>query len=82
MITIDETDGPWITLHVRSDHRKVTPKKPMSKDQKQKIKDERQARLAKALRENLLKRKAQLRARVEKDSGLAEKVLEDSRKIA
>ncbi len=82
MITIDETDGPWITLHVRTDHNKKTLQKTMSKDQKQRIKEERQARLARALRENLLKRKAQLRARVEKDVAQAEKSLEDSRKIA
>ena len=81
MITIDEQDGPWITLHVMSDHKK-TKQKEVSKAQRQKLKQEREARLAAALRENLLKRKAQMRARLNLDAEEGENALEDSRKIA
>lgn len=82
MIVIDELDGPWIRLDIRSDSRKNVLQKTMSNAQKQKLKEERQLRLAKALRENLLKRKAQLRARFEQDMEKAENTLEDSKKIA
>lgn len=81
MITIDEKNGPWITLHIMSDHKK-TKQKEISKAQRQKLKEDREARLAAALRENLLKRKAQLRARLQLDEQEVENNLEESQKIA